>query len=287
MVTLKTFAKKDRIADESDFSRGSVTADITAWFRDGADEFLTRSDRAVLDVLEKIKKCSRPFQECADIQRGVTPFQLTERLIHRNSRSAFDGTVRRYTVDFGPDRFIRFDESLAEFKPARYFEGPRILLRELISRQMRLQGVLVSRDFVTNKSMQSALPIAGGPDLRYLLGLLNSSLLSWYFLQRSNVAHRDDFPKIVLKETRELPIRVIDFGEPTQKTMHDALVSLVDQILAAKRAQGGAGIPACRSEADKNVCATLEAEIDRHVYALYGLTPEEIKIVEGSNPPTP
>jgi hypothetical protein len=29
--------------------------------------------------------------------------------------------------------------------------------------------------------------------------------------------------------------------------------------------------------------ATLERDIDRHVYALYGLTPEEIQIVEASS----
>ena len=49
------------------------------------------------------------------------------------------------------------------------------------------------------------------------------------------------------------------------------LGGLVDQILAAKRADAGADTSA------------LEAEIDRHVYALYDLTPEEIKIVEESS----
>ena len=32
----------------------------------------------------------------------------------------------------------------------------------------------------------------------------------------------------------------------------------------------------------KNTSIDLEAKIDRHVYALYGLTPEEIKFVEGA-----
>ena len=46
-------------------------------------------------------------------------------------------------------------------------------------------------------------------------------------------------------------------------------VTLVDRILAAK---------AKDAEADTS---KLEREIDELVYALYGLTPEEIKIVEG------
>jgi len=32
----------------------------------------------------------------------------------------------------------------------------------------------------------------------------------------------------------------------------------------------------------KNKCAALDREIDRHVYELYGLTPDEITIVKGA-----
>lgn len=46
------------------------------------------------------------------------------------------------------------------------------------------------------------------------------------------------------------------------------IVALVDRILAAKQRDARADTSA------------MEQEIDRHVYALYGLTPEEIKIVE-------
>ena len=54
----------------------------------------------------------------------------------------------------------------------------------------------------------------------------------------------------------------------------------MERILSAKQREGGAGIPACQTEADKNVCATLERQLDELVYALYGLTPGEIKLVE-------
>jgi len=46
---------------------------------------------------------------------------------------------------------------------------------------------------------------------------------------------------------------------------------MVEKILAAKR-----------RNPDRDLIA-LEQEIDQEVYALYGLTPEEIKIVEGSS----
>ncbi|MFZ1640854.1 MAG: TaqI-like C-terminal specificity domain-containing protein [Candidatus Contendobacter sp.] len=264
---LKTFAKRERLDDPAAFVNGAAFVNIATWFKNGEDQFLTRSDENVLTLLQKIRKASAPLSECADVQRGVTPFHLTEKAVHPNSVLAFDGKVRRYTATLGTPRYIRYDESLAEYKPQRYFKGVRILLRELISRQMRLQATLVTLDCVSNKSMQTVLP---KPDLHpsYLLGVLNSNLLSWYFLQRSNVGHRDDFPKIVLKETRDLPVPVPG-GIAWSGKSHDQIVALVDRILAAKQAD---------TTADTS---TLEREIDQQVYALYGLTPEEIAIVEG------
>jgi hypothetical protein len=62
------------------------------------------------------------------------------------------------------------------------------------------------------------------------------------------------------------------------------IVALVEQILAAKKAPVGfdSAQPTDRSLSgvEGNIPA-LEAEIDRLVYALYGLTEEEIVVVEG------
>ena len=56
-------------------------------------------------------------------------------------------------------------------------------------------------------------------------------------------------------------------------------ITLVDQILSAKKKDPNA--PACAlPHADRDT-SVLERQIDKMVYALYGLTPEEIEIVEG------
>lgn len=62
------------------------------------------------------------------------------------------------------------------------------------------------------------------------------------------------------------------------------MVQLVDQMPEARKQ-----LVAARSEGDKNFyeskCATIDRQIDDLVYELYELTPEEIAIVEGVNPP--
>jgi hypothetical protein len=50
-----------------------------------------------------------------------------------------------------------------------------------------------------------------------------------------------------------------------------AVEGLVERVLAAKRADSQADV------------TTLEQEIDAHVYRLYGLTKDEVKLVEEAN----
>ena len=58
-------------------------------------------------------------------------------------------------------------------------------------------------------------------------------------------------------------------------------VKLVEQMLAARKQLAGA-----QSDADKDFyghkCAGLDRQIDDLVYELYGLTPDEIRIVEAA-----
>jgi hypothetical protein len=105
------------------------------------------------------------------------------------------------------------------------------------------------------------IPRCANYDARFLLGVINSTVVRFFWLN----TFRDDrktFPKIKGEYLKLLPI-----CNPTIDG-HDALVALVDRILKAKRADAAADT------------AALEREIDEWVYRLYGLTAEEIKIVE-------
>jgi hypothetical protein len=66
------------------------------------------------------------------------------------------------------------------------------------------------------------------------------------------------------------------------KSRHDKLVSLVEKMLEARKQLSEA-----KTDGDKdfyaNKCAGLDGQIDALVYELYGLTPDDIKIVEGEN----
>jgi len=110
-------------------------------------------------------------------------------------------------------------------------------------------------------------------DLKYVLGLLNSRLLNFYF--RSFLGYGlNVYPESI----EQLPIRRIDFDNPEEKKMHDDLVALVERMLELNRRLRDA-VGRGREELERKIERT-DGEIDELVYKLYGLTEEEIAVVE-------
>ncbi|MBA3241412.1 MAG: N-6 DNA methylase, partial [Acidobacteria bacterium] len=114
----------------------------------------------------------------------------------------------------------------------------------------------------------------------YLLGILNSRLMN--FIHDSFSLNKEKvFAKVLAVNLGKLPIRTINFSDPADKAQHDRMVALVEGMLAAKRQLAGAGTEAERNLYERK-CANLDAQIDALVYELYGLTPEEIRLVEAA-----
>jgi len=114
----------------------------------------------------------------------------------------------------------------------------------------------------------------------YLLGIINSRL-SAFFWKTMFADFKDSFPQVTIFSLEQLPIRTIDFKNAADKARHDKIVELVEQMLSAKKQ-----LAAAQSDKDQDFythrCDGLDRQIDALVYDLYALTPEEIKIVEGT-----
>lgn len=113
---------------------------------------------------------------------------------------------------------------------------------------------------------------------KYIVGLLNSSLM-WYYYKSLIFGGLSIHPE----DIRNLPIRKIDFSILNQVNRHDSIVNLVDKMLALKQKVNiiSDKLTDERSRIEKDI-KKLDQEIDQEVYHLYGLTEEEIKIVENS-----
>jgi hypothetical protein len=101
--------------------------------------------------------------------------------------------------------------------------------------------------------------------------------MNWYyaFIGKPKGKMREYFNIAMSK----IPIHKIDFSNPTHVAQHDKLVALVENMLELQKKHHDA-----RMEQDKELyerqIKIVDAQIDGLVYDLYGLTEEEIRIVE-------
>jgi hypothetical protein len=82
------------------------------------------------------------------------------------------------------------------------------------------------------------------------------------------------------QDVMKIPIRHINFSNPSDVTLHDRTLQLVEQMLDLHKHLHATKTEDNRVRYQRQIDAT-DREIDMLVYELYGLTDKEIRIVEG------
>ena len=90
------------------------------------------------------------------------------------------------------------------------------------------------------------------------------------------------FTKFRTNQLGRLPIHRIDFSNPADVKNHDRMVALVERMLSLHKQAQTAALPQEKEMLQRQIDVT-DREIDTLVYELYGLTAEEVKIVEGES----
>ena len=121
-----------------------------------------------------------------------------------------------------------------------------------------------------------------GTDDRYLLGILNSQL-GWFCVGCISIpfgirAGRYRY-RMIYQYMKDLPIRQIDFTNSADKARHDRMVGLVEQMLKLHKDLAAAKMAHGKTLLQRQI-DTTDKQIDQLVYELYGLTEEEIRIIE-------
>jgi type I restriction-modification system DNA methylase subunit len=213
-VLVKRFAQSERVEAIPLSNVEYTLIDGSRWFSD--PQMLIVTDVGVGQWLGEWTK-SGPFllgDKLLSISRGITPFVKGETAGAREVALGFFGSIGRYALHAEEWAEVVYDSSLSEYKPIRYFTGPRLIIRRIISRQGRIHATLAVNDFVINKSYLVAITATTNYDLFYVLAIVNSRLLSQAFVARSEIAKRDDFPQLDIATLREFPIRRIAFATP-------------------------------------------------------------------------
>jgi adenine-specific DNA-methyltransferase len=175
----------------------------------------------------------------------------------------FTQSFNRYESQFTELSYVDYRRIKEGPKNAKEFEGQKIFVRRIVNRQLRIMATITDKSFAVKKDIYLFFPIEKS-FANALLAIINSKLVSFLLTKGSSSARKDDFTQITLGDIRNIGVPNINEGA------NSSISALVTQILTLKKAN---------PEADTTA---LEAEIDQLVYALYGLTAEEIALVETS-----
>jgi hypothetical protein len=232
--------------------------DQNRWLND--DEYIWRISTTESED-KIIEKCENDFNNLEDLTKiclGLTPYdkyrgqtqeQIKNRVFHADHKK--DKTfkkllagkdVKHYSVIWNQEKWISYGDWLGAPRKKEFYNTQNAF------------NILKDSEY----------------DLEYVLGILNSKLMTFYHRKKFLDEFKMRFQKILIRDCRRFPIKKIEFDSNDELKIYNSIKTKVNQILTAKKDN---------PETDTR---EQEAEIDRLVYALYGLSEEEIEIVEES-----
>lgn len=119
--------------------------------------------------------------------------------------------LERYNLNWPGNKFLMFGRFLSEFPPIERFQGPRVLIREILGKYPLLIKACYTEDqFLYNRSILHILPKnkAAKDECLALTAILNSPLAAWWFRQKGKKTQRKLFPKLVNQDLKDFPIPI-------------------------------------------------------------------------------
>jgi len=303
VYTFKKGSEPDKTFQVKAMREGDVfdlAAHDTQEYLDGQRPISTALDRSSADLVFRLKENYPDLQDFARITRGVHPYRtggygqtafgsgpqtesdVRERPYHSKTEKAgyrpfVYGRDLRRLAPVSTDEFVNYGPWLAEPRSPEFFEGERVYSRKILGE--RLIVTVETSDSVADQQVYITKPIASVPSASYLAGILGSKLTAFFIRGYYNEAN-DAFPQIKVGQLKSLPIPSLNFADPADVAQHDKMVALVERMLELHKKLAAATIPADKTLYQRQIGAT-DRQIDALVYELYGLTEEEIAIVEG------
>jgi len=258
----------------------------------GINIFTSPSDEALalkcfqkgvpLEVLCAINVGIKPYQVGKGIPRQTREI-VTKRLY--DSDTKVDDSFRPYLrgKDIGrykliplKPRYLKYGPWLAEPRPAADFNAPvKILMRQTGD---SLVATIDTNRYLCLNNMHVLVPRQSGLSPFYILGIINSKLLNWYY-HTLNPELGEALAEVKRTNVAKLPICTINSSNHIDQSNHDRMVDLVERMLELQQRVGEARMSHEKTVLQRQIDAT-DKEIDRLVYKLYGLSETEIVVVE-------
>lgn len=286
-VLVKLFRKK-QVIDKIELPFREYFINAQSFF--SQNDFNIHTDNRESTVLHKLQSCPKTINDIAEMFSGIkvysvgrgTPIQ-TEAIRNLKPYTSdtkkdeewspfFDGKhIGKFTLYWDQNNWIKYGPNLAEPRKKENFLGEKILIRKITGKT--LIATYIPYDSYCNTLLHVLKIIDKSYSYNSLLAILNSRLIGWYFRKRFQISDDDTFPQIMIRDILQFPVPEINSTNEVELSKQSAQLLKLNQGLLQTKLQ---------SEKDQITehIRHCESRIDKLVYQLYGLTNEEISIVE-------
>lgn len=249
------------------------------WATDEETRFSIFTELKIEELLRKIQSDTKPLKTYVDFSLGITPYDkyqghseklIESRQFHSPKKLSNDyvplisgKSIHRYVVTDEIDEYLKYGDWLGAPREKRFFTESKIIVRQIVSGSPRsiFAGYSEKNHFFT----QIGFSIIKKKDnkeahLKYVLSLLNSSLINFYHTYKFLDIEKKIFQKVLIANCKLFPIRI-----PESQAY---FIALVDKIISAKNENAYANT------------SRWERQLDVMIYHLYQLTFEESKIID-------
>ncbi|MDR2761286.1 MAG: N-6 DNA methylase, partial [Planctomycetaceae bacterium] len=187
-------------------------------------------------LVEKIENKGRRLSDASVIKAGLKAYETgkgqptqtdkmkKQRIYHsdyqknkRYKKYLMGKDVCRYSLDWG-GQWLKYGVNLASPRSYEIFSSPRILVRQIPSRYPSCINAVYTDELFLN-DINSMIIFDFKIDPLYLLGILNSRLTSFWFINKFDKFQRAIFPQFKIKELALFPVIICDNNK--QKTIAD------------------------------------------------------------------
>jgi len=286
-VIVKVFGKKEIITTIENPNR-EFNANTGNWYEQKS--FNIQSDRDESALTSKIDNKNIKLEKIVTLHSGIKTYEVGKGIPaqtneirsnkpftlkvqkNENWQPFYNGKdIGRYQLLWKNNSWIYYGPWLAAPRKPEVFQGEKILIRKIV-------GQTLAATYIPETSYCNTLLFVlkindNICSYKYLLGILNSKLIGWYFWKKFQISAEDTFPQIMIRDILQFPIVL------PVNTDAKILDTLIDQMLDLHKRLAESKVPQTTEMLRRQIEST-DKQIDQLVYKLYDLTEEEIKIVE-------
>ena len=195
-------------------------------------------------ILAKCQRHALPLDDCTEICLGLTPYdkykghtpqQIQQRVFHAVDKKddsfkplLAGNDVHRYYIHWNEQKWISYGPWLGAPREQRFFTERRILVKQIIDWTAKRIWASITDEELYNTQNAFNLLCKRPYTLDFILGILNSRLMTFYHRKRFLDEFKMRFQKVLIKDCRRFPIRRLELSDGAERSRHDRLVTLLN-----------------------------------------------------------